>query len=85
MWSGIGYHVLHYNCWTCVRVCVCVFVWSGWDDMFAKLDEHLSALSSMKASQFYKVFEEEAGNWDDKLTRIRYHRRVCPCWVSVAV
>jgi len=43
----------------------------GWDDLFAKLGEHLNSLSAMKASPYYKVFEEEAGGWEDKLNRIR--------------
>lgn len=30
----------------------------GWDDLFTKLDEDMSNLSSMKISQYYKTFEE---------------------------
>lgn len=60
-----------------MAVCVPLPCPAGWDDMFAKLDEHLSALSSMRASQFYKVFEEEAIHWDDKLTKIRFVALCC--------
>jgi len=39
----------------------------GWDDLFAKLDEHINSLTSMKMSPYYKVFEDEVLPWDDKL------------------
>ena len=32
----------------------------GWEALFQKLDEHISALSSMKQSPYYRVFAEEA-------------------------
>ncbi len=32
----------------------------GWDDLFTKLTEHSSSITSMKLSPYYKVFEEEA-------------------------
>jgi dynein heavy chain 1 len=31
----------------------------GWDDLFNKCSENLNALSAMKLSPYYKVFEEE--------------------------
>ena len=31
----------------------------GWDELFAKLDEDLNNLASMKISPFYKTFEGE--------------------------
>ncbi len=43
----------------------------GWDDLFAKLGEHTNSLSAMKSSPYYKVFEEDASSWDEKLNRIR--------------
>ena len=39
----------------------------GWDELFAKLDEDLNNLASMKISPFYKTFEGEITQWDDKL------------------
>lgn len=41
----------------------------GWDELFTKCAENLSALSAMKHSPYYKVFEEEAAGWEDKLNR----------------
>lgn len=29
----------------------------GWDDLFNKLSEHMSSLTAMKASPYFKVFE----------------------------
>ena len=52
----------------------------GWDDLFNKLTEHLNSISSMKASPFYKVFEETANSWDDKLNRIR---NLFDVWIDV--
>ncbi|KAJ2891555.1 dynein heavy chain, partial [Coemansia aciculifera] len=52
----------------------------GWDDVFAKCSEQSSALSAMKASPYYKVFEEEAGAWEDKLNRIHL---LFDVWVDV--
>ncbi|KAJ1798747.1 dynein heavy chain, partial [Coemansia sp. RSA 2399] len=52
----------------------------GWDDLFAKCSEQLSALTAMKASPYYKVFEEEAGSWEDKLNRIHV---LFDVWVDV--
>lgn len=52
----------------------------GWDDLFSKLAEHLNSVSAMKMSPFYKVFEEEASSWDDKLNRIR---SLLDVWIDV--
>ncbi|KAJ2638163.1 dynein heavy chain [Coemansia sp. RSA 1286] len=52
----------------------------GWDELFAKCSEQLSALTAMKASPYYKVFEEEAGSWEDKLNRIHL---LFDVWVDV--
>ncbi|KAI8321400.1 dynein heavy chain [Martensiomyces pterosporus] len=52
----------------------------GWDDLFAKCSEQLSALTAMKASPYYKVFEEEANSWEDKLNRIHL---LFDVWVDV--
>jgi dynein heavy chain 1 len=43
----------------------------GWDELFAKLDEDLQNLQSMKISPYYKAFEEEVQPWDDRLQKWR--------------
>lgn len=52
----------------------------GWETLFSKLDEHISALGSMKQSPYYKVFAEEASSWETKLTNIRV---LFDTWVDV--
>jgi dynein heavy chain 1 len=42
----------------------------GWDDLFNKLKEHINSVAAMKLSPYYKVFEEEANAWEEKLNRI---------------
>jgi dynein heavy chain 1 len=52
----------------------------GWDDLFTKMAEHSSSISSMKLSPYFKVFEEEAVSWDDKLNRLRV---LFDVWIDV--
>jgi dynein heavy chain 1 len=52
----------------------------GWDDLFSKLGEHLGSLSSMKMSPFFKVFEDDHAQWDDKLNRTR---ALFDVWIDV--
>lgn len=42
----------------------------SWEDLFSKCNNHLSAISSMKHSPFYKFFEEEGILWESKLNKI---------------
>ncbi|XP_077296363.1 dynein heavy chain, cytoplasmic isoform X2 [Arctopsyche grandis] len=42
----------------------------GWDDLFNKVKEHINSVAAMKLSPYYKVFEEEALTWEEKLNRI---------------
>ncbi|KAK4688349.1 dynein cytoplasmic 1 heavy chain, partial [Tremellales sp. Uapishka_1] len=42
----------------------------GWDDLFNKCGEHLNSLSAMRLSPYYRVFEEEAASWEEKLNRV---------------
>ncbi|XP_001636057.2 cytoplasmic dynein 1 heavy chain 1 isoform X2 [Nematostella vectensis] len=42
----------------------------GWDDLFTKVKEHINSISAMKLSPYYKVFEEDALQWEEKLNRI---------------
>ncbi|KAI8852562.1 dynein heavy chain and region D6 of dynein motor-domain-containing protein [Chytridium lagenaria] len=52
----------------------------GWDDLFSKCSEHLNSLTAMKHSPYYKVFEEEASSWEDKLNRIHL---LFDVWIDV--
>lgn len=48
--------------------------------MFEELDEDLNNLSSMKLSQYYKTFEEEIAQWDDKLQKLKI---ILDVWIEV--
>jgi dynein heavy chain 1 len=52
----------------------------GWDDLFAKVAENLNSLNAMKNSPYFKVFEEEAAGWEDKLNRIQ---ALFDVWIDV--
>ena len=52
----------------------------GWDDLFSKLDDNLSALLSMKQSPYYKVFQDEAKAWEEKLEKVRL---IFDVWIDV--
>jgi dynein heavy chain 1 len=52
----------------------------GWDDMFAKLEEHTNSLSSMKNSPYFRVFADQATSWEDKLIKLR---GILDCWIDV--
>eukprot|EP01114_Cavostelium_apophysatum_P023031 TRINITY_DN854_c0_g1_i2.p1 TRINITY_DN854_c0_g1~~TRINITY_DN854_c0_g1_i2.p1 ORF type:complete len:4577 (-),score=1545.65 TRINITY_DN854_c0_g1_i2:38-13768(-) len=52
----------------------------GWDDLFNKLGEHMNSLTAMKSSPYYKVFEEEASSWEEKLNRTR---DIFDIWIDV--
>ncbi|GMH89230.1 hypothetical protein TrVE_jg3152 [Triparma verrucosa] len=55
----------------------------GWDLLFAKLEEHMSSLSSMKQSPYFKSvqeFQDESASWEDKLTRLQ---QIFDAWVDV--
>ncbi|KAF8634008.1 hypothetical protein AX15_001182 [Amanita polypyramis BW_CC] len=52
----------------------------GWDDLFTKCSENLNSLSAMKLSPYYKVFEEEASSWEEKLNRIHV---LFDVWIDV--
>ena len=71
-WSSFELELVNYQ-----NKCMLI---KGWDDLFTKLTEHLNSISSMKASPFYKVFEENANSWDDKLNRIR---NLFDVWIDV--
>ncbi|TFY78308.1 hypothetical protein EWM64_g5702 [Hericium alpestre] len=52
----------------------------GWDDLFNKCSENLNSLMAMKLSPYYKVFEEEASSWEEKLNRIHV---LFDVWIDV--
>ena len=52
----------------------------GWDDLFVKCSENLNSLQAMRHSPFYKEFEEEASNWEDKLNRVHV---LFDVWIDV--
>ncbi|KAI5123747.1 hypothetical protein M0805_000339 [Coniferiporia weirii] len=52
----------------------------GWDDLFTKCSENLNSLTAMKLSPYYKVFEEEAASWEDKLNRVHV---LFDVWIDV--
>ncbi|KAF9454965.1 dynein heavy chain [Macrolepiota fuliginosa MF-IS2] len=52
----------------------------GWDDLFNKCSENMNSLTAMKLSPYYKVFEEEASSWEEKLNRIHV---LFDVWIDV--
>ncbi|KAG9023665.1 hypothetical protein FRB95_012647 [Tulasnella sp. JGI-2019a] len=52
----------------------------GWDDLFTKCGENLNSLVAMKLSPYYKVFEEDAASWEEKLNRIHV---LFDVWIDV--
>jgi dynein heavy chain 1 len=52
----------------------------GWDDLFSKCGENLNSLTAMKFSPYYKVFEEDATHWEDRLNRVHVTFDV---WIDV--
>ncbi|XP_075232643.1 dynein heavy chain, cytoplasmic isoform X3 [Lycorma delicatula] len=52
----------------------------GWDDLFNRVKEHINSVAAMKLSPYYKVFEEEALTWEEKLNRIN---ALFDVWIDV--
>ncbi|ORX39193.1 dynein heavy chain, N-terminal region 1-domain-containing protein [Kockovaella imperatae] len=52
----------------------------GWDELFTKCGEHLNSFSAMKLSPYYRVFEDDAASWEDKLNRIHV---LFDVWIDV--
>ncbi|KAL5116500.1 dynein heavy chain [Pleosporales sp. CAS-2024a] len=52
----------------------------GWDALFAKCSENLNSLQAMRHSPYYKEFEEDASNWEDKLNRVHV---LFDVWIDV--
>jgi dynein heavy chain 1, cytosolic len=41
----------------------------GWDELFGKIAEHVNSISAMKNSPYFKVFEADALQWEEKLNK----------------
>ncbi|XP_050421392.1 dynein heavy chain, cytoplasmic isoform X3 [Adelges cooleyi] len=52
----------------------------GWDELFNTVKEHINSVAAMKLSPYYKVFEEEALTWEEKLNRIN---TLFDVWIDV--
>lgn len=52
----------------------------GWDELFAKCSENLNSLQAMRHSPYYKIFEEEASTWEERLTRVHV---LFDVWIDV--
>ncbi|KAI8810266.1 dynein heavy chain [Cladochytrium replicatum] len=52
----------------------------GWDELFTKCTENRSALTAMKHSPYFKVFQEDALLWEDKLNRVHV---LFDVWIEV--
>lgn len=52
----------------------------GWDELFTTCRDQVTSLTSMRASPYYKVFEEEASALEDKLNRVH---SLFDIWVDV--
>ncbi|KAL7421138.1 dynein heavy chain [Cryptotrichosporon argae] len=52
----------------------------GWDELFAKCGEQLNSLTAMKLSPYYRVFEEDAASWEERLNRVHV---LFDVWIDV--
>lgn len=52
----------------------------GWNDLFSKLNEHISSISAMKCSPHFKMFEEDALSWEKKLSQ---GKAIFEVWMDV--
>ncbi|EDQ84975.1 uncharacterized protein MONBRDRAFT_12266 [Monosiga brevicollis MX1] len=53
----------------------------GWEDLFTLAKDHLNNLAQMRLSAYFKVFEEEAVAWEQKLNAI--YTLFCDVWIDV--
>lgn len=71
-WSSYTLELVNYR-----NVCRLI---RGWDELFQNCTDHLNSLAAMHHSPYFKVFEEEARMWEDRITRIL---ALFDCWVDV--
>lgn len=56
------------------------FLIRGWDELFSKCTEHTNSLAAMSNSPYFKVFEDDARSWEDKLIRVH---NLFNLWIDV--
>lgn len=61
-WTGYALELVDYR-----HECMLV---RGWDALFAQAAEHAAGLRAMSASAHYRVFEDEARSWEERVARI---------------
>lgn len=71
-WTGYALELVDYR-----HVCMLL---RGWDALFLQANEHAGGLRAMAASPHYRVFEEEAQMWEERLARIQ---TVFDLWADV--
>ena len=72
VWTGYALELVDYR-----HECMLL---RGWDALFLQANEHAGGLRAMSASPHYRVFEEEARMWEDRLARIQ---TVFDLWADV--
>lgn len=71
-WTTFSLELINYQ-----NICRLI---KNWDEIFQKCSDNLNSLAAMKHSPYYKVFEEEALGWEDKLNRIH---SLFDTWIDV--
>lgn len=71
-WSNYELQLINYKN-TCRLI-------KGWDELFQTCSDHLNSLSAMHHSHYFKVFEEEARGWEEKLNRVHV---LFDVWIDV--
>lgn len=72
VWSNYELQLINYKN-TCRLI-------KGWDELFQTCSDHLNSLSAMHHSHYFKVFEEEARGWEEKLNRVHV---LFDVWIDV--
>lgn len=62
-WTGYGLELINYR-----NECMLI---RGFDSLFQLAAEHANGLRAMSASPHYRVFEEEARRWEERLARVQ--------------
>ncbi|CDK26410.1 unnamed protein product [Kuraishia capsulata CBS 1993] len=71
-WTNVGFEFFEFDSG--------VKLVKGWEDLFDLCSNDLSLLESMRTSQFYDLFEQQATVWEEKLNRIF---AILHSWVDV--
>lgn len=62
-WSLYQFHLTNYH-----NKC---FLIKEWDELFDQVNDHISSLSSMRSSPYFKTFKDECIQWENYLNQIR--------------